>query len=392
MKYFIFLFSFILTFSSCFNKVQEELCQTEIPPRSIIKEKLKIPVNPTVSRNGKKKDALALESTYNFEELGQFSIPEINDDLINGLKNQLELLKKSTQSSVFLKDDFYLSVDEMEETVNLLLQIKDSPESIGSYLESYLLDGDDGQGNLYMTGYYSPTIEADYTRSEKYNYPIYKYPKNWSSALPSREEIDGPYGALEGTNNEIAYAKNLEDIYFMQVQGSGYIKYPDGKTQYLAYDGSNRRRYRSIEQYMIRNNIVPKGGSVSIEGIKAFFKQQPYMRENVLFKNPSYVFFKKQDSKPIGSGGVPLTAKYSIAVDRDFIPVGSTLLAAVPIYQDGRIVDHEYRILLAQDVGGAIKGSGHIDVYSGVGTEGEIAASQLHHYGKLWLLKPKSQT
>ena len=381
-----------MALSSCFNKVQEELCITEIPPKEITKEPTKIPINPSVFRNGKKKDSYSLGSTYNFEAIDKFTIPQIDDNLIDGLKNQLKLLKKSNQSSVFQRHDFNLSVDEMEETVNLLLQIKDSPESIGNYLESYLLDGDDGRGNLYMTGYYSPTIEADYTRSEEFNYPIYRYPIGWSGALPSREEIDGPYGALEGTSNEIAYAKYPEDIYFMQVQGSGYIKYPDGKTQYLAYDGSNRRKYRSIEQYMIRNNIVPKGGSVSIEGIKEFFKDQPYMRENVLFQNPSYVFFKKQDSKPIGSGGVPLTANYSIAVDRDFIPVGSTLLAAVPIYQDGRIVDHEYRILLAQDVGGAIKGSGHIDMYCGVGTEGEIAASQLHHYGKLWLLKPKPQT
>lgn len=45
--------------------------------------------------------------------------------------------------------------------------------------------------------------------------------------------------------------------------------------------------------------------------------------------------------------------------------------------------------MLAQDVGGAIRGNGHVDVYCGVGEEGKQKAMALHHYGQLWLLLPK---
>ena len=390
--YYLIISAILLVTSSCFNKVQEELCVTSLPESSSPEEARKIPINPNIFRNGKVKDVAPLDFTYNYQTLQSQMIPTINADLIEGLKNQFNILKRRKRSSVFNAGNFQMNNDEMIAVVKLLLENKDAPELISQHLDSYLLNGEDNKGNFYMTGYFSPTIEADYTRSETYNYPIYRFPDNWENELPTREEIDGPMAILEPTNNEIAYAKNLEDIYFMQVQGSGYIKYPDGKTQYLRYDGNNKKRYRSIEQYMLRNDMVPKGGSVSIDGLKQFFKENPFMRDAILFQNPSYVFFEISNLKPTGSGGVPLTAKHSIAVDSDFIPVGSTLLASIPIYQDGRIVDHEYRILLAQDVGGAIRGSGHIDLYSGVGEKGQQAASQLHHYGKVWLLKPKAQT
>jgi membrane-bound lytic murein transglycosylase A len=38
---------------------------------------------------------------------------------------------------------------------------------------------------------------------------------------------------------------------------------------------------------------------------------------------------------------------------------------------------------------GAIKGAGHIDLYGGVGEEGERYADAMHHYGELWLILPK---
>ena len=114
--------------------------------------------------------------------------------------------------------------------------------------------------------------------------------------------------------------------------------------------------------------------------------------EEVLYSNPSYVFFRPSKARVSGAGPVPLTPEYSIAVDPKYIPLGSCLLAAVPIHdKKGNFTHHEYRILLAQDTGGAINGPGHVDLYTGIGKQAKRDAGYTHHYGGLWLLLPKEK-
>ena len=140
----------------------------------------------------------------------------------------------------------------------------------------------------------------------------------------------------------------------------------------------------------IKNNESIRLRNISMEGVKKYLKYNPHQVEPILFTNPSYVFFEASNSKPLGAGHVPLTADYSIAVDPKHIPLGGCLLAAVPIMDEvGDFSHHEYQFLLAQDVGGAIKGNGHIDVYSGIGQAAKKKAMEMHHYGQLWLLLPK---
>ncbi len=392
MKFFLTLITITLVATSCFNKVQDELCVTHIKNAAIEAPKPKVEVNANLYRNGKDKTAHELGSTYNLVSLDDIKMPKIDDQLIQGLKNQIKLLKKLRQPDYFELDNIGISANEMESVVNMLLDFKENPSELKNYIDGFQLNGKDQKGSVYFTGYYTPIIEASPVKTADYNHAIYRYPNVWEGQLPSRAEIDGSIKALENTGSEVAYAKNPEDVYYMQVQGSGFVQYPNGETTYLGFDGSNRHRYRSIERYLIENQLIKKGGSVSIDGVKKYFKENPEMREEVLFHNPSYVFFEENGTKPLGSGTVPLTPNYSIAVDKSKIPLGSVLLAAIPIYQDGRIANHEYRFLLAQDVGGAINGTGHIDLYSGSGDQGQKVASQLHHYGNLWLLKPKSQT
>ena len=392
MKFLLTLLTIVFVATGCFNKVQDELCMTHIENPTHEVDKSRVEVNPNLYRNGKNKNAFELGSTYNLATLDNIKMPEIDDQLIQGLKNQIKLLKRLKQNDYFELDNIGISISEMESVVTTLIDFKENPSELKKYIDGFQLNGKDQKGSVYFTGYFTPVIEASPNRTPEFNHPIYRYPNGWDGQLPSREEIDGSIQALEDTDSEVAYAKYPEDVYYMQVQGSGFVRYPNGKTTYLGFDGSNRHRYKSIERYLIENKLVGKGGSVSIDGVKKYFKENPDMREEVLFHNPSYVFFEENGSRPLGSGTVPLTPNYSIAVDKTKIPLGSVLLAAIPIYQDGRIANHEYRFLLAQDVGGAIKGTGHIDLYSGSGDIGQKVASQLHHYGNLWLLKPKSQT
>ena len=129
---------------------------------------------------------------------------------------------------------------------------------------------------------------------------------------------------------------------------------------------------------------------VSINSIKKYFWRNPDKLLEVLSANPSYVFFKEGKGVVKGAGAIPLTAGHSIAVDPKYIPLGSTLLAKVPIADEkGNFVKHEYRILFAQDTGGAINGPGHVDLFTGVGKSAKKIACNTHHFGELWLIAPK---
>lgn len=88
-----------------------------------------------------------------------------------------------------------------------------------------------------------------------------------------------------------------------------------------------------------------------------------------------------------------LTPLYSAAVDPIVIPLGSILLAQVPKFDAyGNLMGHEFRPLLAQDKGSAIKEAGHIDWYQCMGEVAHFHAGQLKHVGKVRLLLPKNPT
>lgn len=315
-------------------------------------------------------------------------LPQVNQELAEGLKHQLNLLKYQKR----LKKEYSglnITKDQLSETIKILLSAQFN-NSFGMQhgLEAHQIWGDDKKGNVKFTGYFTPVLKVRKRPNSRYKYPMYRFPKKWKGRLPSRRTIEGE-SALDSFNLEIAYAKSKLDIYFMQVQGSGYIEFPDGKRKLLAHEGTNKHPYRSIGKYMVKNGFATPE-YVSLKSIKSYFVRHPELVDSILFQNPSYVFFRPVTTQPRGAGHVPLTPNYSIAIDRKVLPLGSCLLATVPILDEERnFSHHEYRILLAQDIGGVIKGEGHIDLYKGIGTKAEMEASNLHHYGQLWLLLPK---
>ena len=330
-----------------------------------------------------------LENTYTKADINALSELEFTDELVNGLEQQLKVLKYQRSKGIRNVNGFEIDFHQLEETIHHLLNLASNKGlNSANFLDSYRIKGKDGRGNVYFTGYFTPVLQVSKTKGGAYQYPIYTRPKNWNGPLPSRYQIEGE-GLLHGQGLELAYAKNRIDIYFMQVQGSGIVQYSDGTQELLAYNGSNGHAYNSIGQYMVKHEILG-ADKVSLKGIRNFFAANPERMEEVLYSNPSYVFFTPQRSNPKGAGMVPLTTSHSIAVDKRYIPLGSCLLARIPIIKKNKVIRHEYRVLLAQDTGGAIKGPGHVDLYTGVGEAGRRRASALHHYGSLWLLLPRS--
>lgn len=340
-------------------------------------------------RTGKLKGAERLLSTYTKTNLSTFSLPRIDKNLTKALTQQLKLLKRRKQDYTQQFDNISLNLTDLETTIDLLLLWQQTyPQGLEEHLNAYQLSGKDGRGNVKFTGYFTPELKVRKRKSKHYPHPIYAYPKDWKGQLPTRQQIDGE-GVLKGRGLELAYTKHLADIYYMQLQGSGLVKYSNGQHKYFGFAASNRHPYSSIGKHIKNNESIPLK-NISMEGVKSYLKYNPDKVADILFTNPSYVFFEASNSQPLGAGHVPLTSDYSIAVDPKYIPLGSCLLAAVPVMDaEGDFSHHQYQFLLAQDIGGAIRGNGHIDVYYGIGEAGKQKAMEMHHYGQLWLLLPK---
>lgn len=316
-----------------------------------------------INKSGKLRTDAALSSIYTPMTLDTFTFPMIDADLVKGLERQKQLLQLRRQKSIHQVDELTIDLLQLEKTISILEQWQHVlPIGIEEELEAYHIWGRDKRGNVRFTGYYTPVISVSKQRTARFRYPICERPLNWQGRYPTRQEIEN--GKL--ANSTVAYAERISDIYNLKMQGSGFVEFPNGQRKMLLFDGTNGYPF-------VRTNVSPSSED-----------------STATTTNPSYPFFQVVDSSPLGAGHVPLTDEYSVAVDNKYIPLGSCLLAAVPkIDKAGNFLGHEYRILLAQDVGGGVKGPGHIDVYCGVGSEGKQKAQYFSHYGRLWLLLPK---
>ena len=386
----LLLIAVFVTLSRC--HISPSHNSTSFEPENTVQSQPLAKVSFDFHGNGKSEDVQVLRDVYTEASLGSIDFPDLNDDLISGLKKQLKVLKyrKNVAIRSFGKVD--INTEKLEKTIQELLKFEDiNRPDVSKTLSAYQIKGEDGKGNVFFTGYFTPVLKVSREQTGRFKYPFYAKPKNIDK-LPTRAQIDGE-GVLSGKGLELAYADNLIDIYFMQVQGSGVVQYPDGSREMFAYAGSNRHSYKSIGKFMIEKGYTTPA-KVSLTWIKNYLDRNPELIEEVLYANDSYIFFEraKYQKTPKGAGLVPLTTDYSIAVDTRYIPLGSCLLSAVPVINKrNKVVRHEYRLLIAQDKGGAIKGPGHVDLYSGVGVEGRNKASALHHYGKMWLLLPKEE-
>lgn len=296
------------------------------------------------------------------------------------------------------------------------LSSEEKTRRIERMFNPYKSSGSDGQGRVLVTGYYEPVLEGSESRGGAYQYPLYKRPPDLVGAdlsrfplarsqskiygrvqdgqlVPyyTREEIDGK-GALAGRGLELVWLKDPVDLFLLQVQGSGRVNLPDGRTVRVQYDAPNGHPYASLGRSMVEKGLLPKDG-VSIPAIRAYLEAHPDQRWQLLGLNPSYTFFRLETGGPYGNIGVTITPLRSIATDAKVFPKGvPCLLQTVqPVAgPDGKILRWEPVTLFVfnQDTGGAITGPGRVDLFWGSGPEAERAAGSLQHPGELYLLAP----
>ena len=260
-----------------------------------------------------------------------------------------------------------------------------------------------------FTGYYTPIIPARREKTPDFVYPLYQkpewYPKTKAKLAPqgyhltkvrdrallTREDIDGGK-ALSNQQLELAWLKDDLERYFLHIQGSGYLAFPDGTLQAVQYMGSNHFPYHSVGKQMLKDGVI-KTAQGSMQGMKQYFRDHPENIDKYLFRNNRYIFFQNSDSSPRGSGGAELVAGRSIATDKSLYPAGGLVFISVekPILNDELEItgwQKVSRFVIDQDTGSAIKGPGRVDLYFGVGEPAGAAAGRYKRTGHMtYLLK-----
>ncbi len=262
-----------------------------------------------------------------------------------------------------------------------------------------------------MTGYYEPEMDGSIDPDPRYPVPIYGLPgglrtadlggfhPRWKgqtltyrlegqSIAPffSREEID-THGALNATEKPIAWTGDAVDVFFLQVQGSGRLRLPDGSVRHVLYAGKNGREYVSLGKVMIERGLIP-AEEMSMQRIRAYLREHPDAVRELLNTNPSYVFFRLAQDGPLGAMGRTLTPMVSMATDSAFLPLGA-ILAVEAVLPGGDGAKTAF-LGLAQDRGGAIKGS-RLDLFCGAGERAEFLAGHLQASSSVYLLLKKKE-
>ncbi len=240
--------------------------------------------------------------------------------------------------------------------------------------------------STHFTAYYEPEIPAALRPDSRYVQPVYRLPDG-TFVHHDRREIDA--GSLAGLGLEIAWVEQSVDAFLMQVQGCGRLRFADGSLLRLGYAGQNGHAYRSVGQEMVRRGFVLEA-KVSANSIRDFCLTNPVAGLELLQHNRSYVFFKPMpnlcdDDGPIGNVGVSLTANLSLAVDPEHVPLG------LPVWPETSSPTFRHQgLMIAQDIGGAIKGSGRADLFLGSGSLAGEAAGRVNQTGTMIVFWPRS--
>ena len=200
-------------------------------------------------------------------------------------------------------------------------------------------------------------------------------------------------GALNGRGLELLWVDDAVDRFFLEIQGSGQVRLPDGGMVRVGYADQNGRPYRAIGKDLIEIGAVPRE-QMSMQAIRAWLEANPAEAPAMMARNPSVVFFSELKNLaaadgPLGAQGVPLTPGRSLAVDRKFLPLGAPvwLDTTAPAPGGERPLR---RLVIAQDTGGAIRGPVRGDLFWGAGPEAERLAGHMKSPGRLYLLLPRS--
>lgn len=270
-----------------------------------------------------------------------------------------------------------------------------------------------------LTGYYEPLVHGARQPGDGYETPVYRRPadlvnvvaesergaksagfthmrKTDKGLVPYLTRAEIEQGALKGQGLELLYFRDPVDVFFMQIQGSARIELPGGETIRITYDGKNGYPYTSVGRVLIDDGSF-KPEKMSLKSLASWLKADRKRGEQVMWQNQSYVFFRElkgaEADGAMGVLGIPLQTGRSLAVDTAYHNIG------MPIYVTSPELTHPHkskdgaaqgfaRLMIAHDVGSAIKGAERGDIFFGSGDQAGKIAGVTKHPGRFFVLLP----
>jgi membrane-bound lytic murein transglycosylase A len=362
--------------------------------------------------------------------------PDIKDQkdresLIQAINNSLDYLNEKKPDTIHHFGKNQVSNQHLKDS---LLDFKEKllewglSQQFYQYVEQNFHFYQSSVKEVLFTGYFEAHLKGSLQQSETYRFPLYRKPDDLiriqldqfpiyekykglprilkgrfsedKQVLPyfSRQEIDSQK-KLAGKNLEIVWTDDIIDVFFLHIQGSGVVTLDSGEMFRVNYAESNGHPYRAIGRLLINRGILTYE-TMSMQSIKHYLQTHPQELEAIFNYNPSYVFFREVKKGPLGSINVPLIPYRSIATDKYLFPRGALC------YIDTELPDFEARnaamphlkvskwkklrgFVLNQDSGGAIRGPGRVDLYTGFGEKSEYEAGHLKQKGSLYFLVKK---
>ena len=378
MKYFFLILSFCLILTSCGEEQKKTTVGEEIE----------------------------LERS-SFSDLSDWKQDNIST-AINALKKSCQKIKDNTNeyidmlSAIKIPTADYLKICSNLTNVRPIKYKEFIENNFTPYLVKY-----NGESEGKFTSYYEAELHAAYHKTERYKYPIYGRPfdlielnlQDFDKTLPNKRlvgRIKGnkfiPYYSRAEIHDKplnapvILWGDNEVDIYVMQIQGSAVAQMEDGSKIRIGYADNNGRQFKGIGSILLEEKLI-KPGQASMGKIKKWLKENPEKAVAPMNKNERYIFHRLINSEgPIGAQGVSLTAGRSLAVDRKYIPLGALLW----LETNGPDKEEIHKLVIAQDIGGAIKGGVRGDYFWGSGGDDVLEkAGKMHAKGKYYILLPK---
>ncbi len=365
------------------------------------------------------------------------------DSLLLAIKRQIVFFRKSKRTKPFQFGNQIISQKDYLRSLEYFTRLLGNHindkriipnkemlwKELHRYFDFYEVYGRDSWGEVFITSYYEPIIRGSRRRRGNHTQPLYRLPKDlveikieeWEklmsnmpdtvdipsvlrgriirskglipSVVPyySREEIDS-LGMLRNKRLELCWIDPL-DAFILQIQGSGVITLGKKRRLRVGYAGQNGHPYEAVGRFL--TDVIPKE-DITLHTIEGYLRSIPKKDMLSFFnKNPSYVFFKKMRQKAVTYLGVPATAGRTIATDPRFFSKGALAFLSFkkPIFQNSNDMTPlgwlpVSRFVVDQDVGGAIRGGGRLDLFWGSGDKAKKSAGVMKEYGKLFYVVP----
>jgi membrane-bound lytic murein transglycosylase A len=261
-----------------------------------------------------------------------------------------------------------------------------------------------------LTAYFAPSYEARSSEDGPFTAPVRARPADlvtfdlglFDPGLAGRKlsgRADGgrltPYpdrAEIEAVRPDHALAwMKPEELFFLQIQGSGMLTLPDGRRLRAVFSASNGKPFVPIARILRDRGVLPDNNTSGDAVLVWLAAHRGPEADEVMRQDPRYVFFNLEPDngrEPAGTAGVSLIPGRALAVDPTEHPMGGLywidaraprLSGAFPVYQ---------RLAMALDSGGAIKGAVRADLYAGSGPVAGREAGRVRHVLTLYRLAP----